>query len=156
MDNLPIFLLSFPGVMILHVSELDSPSKPYIVFVLYQFLWRIRLKWLVAPTDSDAGLDSHRLREKGFHKRRDVEQAVKNAHCNRSLSLLCSSNTTWIAATWMISDFYWLLTICLLLLLLLSIWLNAFHGPCHLGLTAIQDVGMIISNLQKGNCAQRG
>ena len=38
---------------------------------------------MVAPTDSDAGLDSHRLREKGFHKRRDVEQAVKNAHCNR-------------------------------------------------------------------------
>lgn len=77
MDNLTIFLLlSFPGVMILHGSKLASPSKPYIVFVLYQFLWRNRLKWLVAPTDSNAGLDSHWLRKKGFHKRRDVEQAV--------------------------------------------------------------------------------
>ena len=112
MDNLPIFLLSFPGVMILHVSELDSPSKPYIVFVLYQFLRRNRLKWLVAPTDSDAGLDSHRLREKGFHKRRDVEQAVTKCTLQQvtlsSMLLQHYLNSSYLNDKWLLLVAYYL------------------------------------------------
>ena len=112
MDNLPIFLLSFPGVMILHVSELDSPSKPYIVFVLYQFLWRNRLKWLVAPTDSDAGLDSHRLRKKGFHKRRDVEQAVTKCTLQQvtlsSMLLQHYLNSSYLNDKWLLLVAYYL------------------------------------------------
>ena len=112
MDNLPIFLLSFPGVMILHVSELDSPSKPYIVFVLYQFLRRNRLKWLVAPTDSDAGLDSHRLRKKGFHKRRDVEQAVTKCTLQQvtlsSMLLQHYLNSSYLNDKWLLLVAYYL------------------------------------------------
>ena len=113
MDNLPIFLLlSFPGVMILHVSELDSPSKPYIVFVLYQFLRRNRLKWLVAPTDSDAGLDLHRLRKKGFHKRRNVEQAVTKCSLQQvTLSFMLLQhylNSSYLNDKWLLLVAYYL------------------------------------------------
>ena len=139
--------------MILHVSELDSPSKPYIVFVLYQFLWRIRLKWLVAPTDSDAGLDLHRLRKKGFHKRRDVEQAVTKCTLQQvtlsSMLLQHYLNSSYLNDKWLLLVAYYLPAAAAEYLAKCFPWIMSV-------VTAIQDVGMIISNLQKGNCAQRG
>ena len=139
--------------MILHVSELDSPSKPYIVFVLYQFLRRNRLKWLVAPTDSDAGLDLHRLRKKGFHKRRDVEQAVTKCTLQQvtlsSMLLQHYLNSSYLNDKWLLLVAYYLPAAAAEYLAKCFPWIMSV-------VTAIQDVGMIISNLQKGNCAQRG
>ena len=114
--------------MILHASELASPSQP--VYFLYHILVSTKewIKLLIVLIDSDAGLDGS-TKEGLLSRQHPLQQATLS-----SVLFQHYWNSSYLDNNYHLWGVHYLP----------GNLSNAFQGPCHLVLTTIQEVGTII------------